>query len=291
MSEAEVLTRFVLTFAAPSKRGQVAAITGLLNGHKAYIEEISVFDDAISGRFHLRCVFRASEDFEVNIGGLNDEFRKLVESQKGGFGRIRDVETPARVLILVSKYDHCLRDLLQRRKRSELCMDVVGVVSNHVDLRDLVQHEEVNFHHLPVSAEIKNEQEAMLMQLIEQEQVEYVVLARYMQVLSEEFCARLAGRIINIHHSFLPGFKGAKPYHQAHERGVKLIGATAHFATPDLDEGPIIEQAVERVDHAHSAVELRNVGRHVECLVLARALQYLLEQRVFICGDRTIVLR
>lgn len=291
MTVVDVLTRYVLTYSSPSRSGQVAEISGLLNSHRAYIEEISVFDDEASGRFHLRCVFRGDEDSSVDIGELREQFGQFVGAHVEGRGRIRDVDAPPRVLILVSKYDHCLRDLLQRRKRGELRMDVAGVVSNHVDLRGLVEHEGLKFHHLPVTAQTKSEQEEKLLLLIAQENAEYVVLARYMQVLSAEFCARMPERVINIHHSFLPGFKGAKPYHQAHERGVKLIGATAHFATPDLDEGPIIEQAVERVDHAHSATELLNVGRHVECLVLARALRYVLEQRVFVCGHRTIVLR
>ena len=194
-------------------------------------------------------------------------------------------------LLMVSKADHCLRDLLAQWRRGELNMDVVAVVSNHTDLAPIAQAEGLPFHHLPISAATKPQQEAALLALIESTGAELVVLARYMQVLSEDLCQRLAGRVINIHHSFLPGFKGARPYEQAHARGVKLIGATAHYATSDLDEGPIIEQALERVDHAYSPEQLLSAGRHIECLVLGRALRYVLERRVFVHGMRTVVLR
>jgi formyltetrahydrofolate deformylase len=196
-----------------------------------------------------------------------------------------------RVLILVSRADHCLRDLLDQWRRHELPMEIVAVASNHPDLGPLATAEGLPFHHLPITPDTKPRQEAALLALIESTGAELVVLARYMQVLSADMCARLAGRVINIHHSFLPGFKGARPYEQAHARGVKLIGATAHFATTDLDEGPIIEQAVERVDHAFTPEQLLSTGRHVECLALGRALRYVLEHRVFINGLRTVVLR
>jgi formyltetrahydrofolate deformylase len=192
---------------------------------------------------------------------------------------------------MVSRADHCLRDLLAQWRHHDLDMHIVAVVSNHADLAPLALAEGLPFHHLPVAADTKPQQEAALLRLIEETQAEVIVLARYMQVLSEDLCRKLAGKVINIHHSFLPGFKGAKPYAQAHARGVKQIGATAHFATSDLDEGPIIEQALERVDHAFSPEQLLSTGRHVECLVLGRALRYVLEHRVFINGMRTVVLR
>ena len=195
-----------------------------------------------------------------------------------------------KVLIMVSKLDHCLRDLLYRWRIGELKIDIVGVVSNHPDLGPLVAVDGLPFHHLPISEATKPEQEAKLMQIVTTTGAELVVLARYMQVLSQELCHQLEGRAINIHHSFLPGFKGAKPYHQAYARGVKLIGATAHYVTTDLDEGPIIEQVVERVSHAGGAEQLLSVGRDMECQALARAVRYHLERRVFLNGTRTVVL-
>lgn len=193
--------------------------------------------------------------------------------------------------MMVSKADHCLRDLLDQWRRGELPMEIVGVASNHTLLEPLATAEGLPFHHLPITPDTKPQQEAALLALIEATGAEFVVLTRYMQVLSDDMCRRLAGRVINIHHSFLPGFKGARPYEQAHARGVKLIGATAHFATTDLDEGPIIEQAVERVDHAFTPEQLLSTGRHVECVALRRALHYVLAHRVFINGLRTVVLR
>ena len=195
-----------------------------------------------------------------------------------------------KVLLMVSKHDHCLRDLLYRWRIGELKIDIVGVVSNHPDLGPLVEADGLPFHHLPISAATKPEQEAKLMDIVRATDAELVVLARYMQVLSADLCEQLAGRAINIHHSFLPGFKGAKPYHQAHARGVKLIGATAHYVTTDLDEGPIIEQVVERVTHASSPEQLLSVGRDMECQALARAVRYHVERRVFLNGTRTVVL-
>lgn len=283
--------RHVLTLAAASARGQVAAVTAMLERHGAYIEEFAVFDDVLSSRFYVRTVFRLAADAAAMLDGLRGEYAQLVAGFNDGAGAIHDQQRRTRVLIMVSKADHCLRDLLAQWRNHDLPMDIVAVVSNHADLAPLVAAEGIPFHHLPVNADTKPEQEAALLACIESHGAELVVLARYMQVLSEDLCHRLAGRVINIHHSFLPGFKGAKPYAQAHARGVKLIGATAHFATTDLDEGPIIEQALERVDHAFSPEQLLSTGRHVECLVLGRALRYVLEHRVFINGLRTVVLR
>lgn len=283
--------RYVLTLAVASARGQAALLTALLERHGAYIEEFSVFDDALVSRFYVRSVFRLDGVGPPELDTLRDAYASLVASFESAEGAIHELSQPTRVLIMVSKADHCLRDLLDHWRRRELNMTIVAVVSNHADLAPIVQAEGLPFHHLPITAGTKPQQEAALLACIDQYGAELVVLARYMQVLSEDLCHTLAGRVINIHHSFLPGFKGARPYEQAHARGVKLIGATAHFATSDLDEGPIIEQALERVDHAFSPEQLLSTGRHVECLALGRALRYVLEHRVFINGLRTVVLR
>jgi len=283
--------RWCVRLECDSDRGQVAALLALLDRHGAYVEELAVFDDTRCNRFYVRCVVRFEPAASVDPAALRAGLDALAAGFTHARAILHDMSRPARVLLMVSKADHCLRDVLARWRRGELAMQVVGIASNHRDLEPLARADGLPFHHLPISAETKPQQEAALRALIEFTATELVVLARYMQVLSEDMCQWLAGRVINIHHAFLPGFKGARPYQQAYERGVKLIGATAHFATPDLDEGPIIDQAVERVDHAHSPEDLLNVGRHVECLVLARALQHVLEQRVFINGRRTVVLR
>lgn len=283
--------RFCLTLACRSARGQVAAVTALLEQHGAYIEEFAVFDDVLSARFYVRTVFRVRGATAQDMAALNAGYANVLAGFTDAQGAIHDMSRPARVLIMVSKADHCLHELLAQRRRGELEMDVVAVVSNHPDLAPIAAAHGVPFHHLPITADTKPQQEARLRQCIQDTGAELVVLARYMQVLSEDLCRDLAGRVVNIHHSFLPGFKGARPYEQAHARGVKLIGATAHFATTDLDEGPIIEQALERVDHAYSPEQLLSAGRHVECLVLGRAIRYVLEHRVFINGLRTVVLR
>jgi formyltetrahydrofolate deformylase len=276
-----------LTLACDSRRGQVAAVSRVLEQQGAYVQAFSVYDDPDSARFFLRAVFRCEASPEAIQAALASDEVTFPHARWG----VGDLAQRARVMIMVSRHDHCLRELISAWRRGELHMDIVAVVSNHPDARGLVEAEGLTFHHLPITADTKPQQEAQLEALIASTGAELVVLARYMQVLSEPLCQRLMGRVINIHHSFLPGFKGAKPYHQAHERGVKLIGATAHFATTDLDEGPIIEQALERVDHADSPQQLLNAGRHVECLVLSRALRFVLERRVFINGQRTVVLR
>jgi len=251
------------------------------------VQSFSLYDDPDSTRCFLRATFRCETSPEALRAALAAD-TTLFPAVQWGLG---ELERPTRVMIMVSKQDHCLRELIAAWRRGELNMTISAVVSNHPDARALAEAEGLPFHHLPITPDTKPQQEAQLMALIESTGTELVVLARYMQVLSAGLCQRLMGRVINIHHSFLPGFKGARPYHQAHERGVKLIGATAHFATTDLDEGPIIEQALERVDHADSPEQLRNAGRHIECLVLSRALRFVLERRVFINGLRTVVLR
>jgi formyltetrahydrofolate deformylase len=283
--------RYCLTLACRSARGQVATVTALLERHGAYIEEFAVFDDVLSERFYVRTVFRIRGATAQDLDALRAGYAAVLASFADAQGAIHDTRRPARVLIMVSKTDHCLHDLLAQRRRGELDMDVVAVVSNHAELASVAKADGLPFHHFPITPETKPQQEAQVLHCIREYRADLVVLARYMQVLSEDTCRALAGRVVNIHHSFLPGFKGARPYEQAHARGVKLIGATAHFATSDLDEGPIIEQALERVDHAFSPEQLLSAGRHVECLVLGRAIRYVLEHRVFINGLRTVVLR
>ncbi len=281
---------YVLNFAAASRRGQVAQVITLLEQHHAYIEAFSVFDDTRGQYFYIRCVFHAAEEDSFSIAALTEQYQQLVR-QQSGYGAIWPQAQPVPVLILVSKTDHCLNALISASRHGDLNMAIVGIASNHADLAPIAQAHQIPYFHLPVSDANRAEQEQALFELKQTLGAEYMVLARYMQVLSPDMCRRLAGSAINIHHSFLPGFRGAKPYEQAHARGVKLIGATAHFVTPDLDEGPIIEQAVERVDHAYSPEQLLSTGRHIESIVLERALRYVLERRVFINGERTVILR
>lgn len=276
-----------LNLQCDSRQGQVAAVTRMLDAHGAYVQSFALYDDADSARCFLRAVFRCEASPEALHSALAADTGLFPSAE----WRLGELDRPTRVMIMVSRHDHCLRELIAAWRRGELNMTISAVVSNHPDARVLAEAEGLPFHHLPITPDTKPQQEAELMALIESTGTELVVLARYMQVLSADLCQRLMGRVINIHHSFLPGFKGARPYHQAHERGVKLIGATANFATTDLDEGPIIEQALERVDHADSPEQLRNAGRHIECLVLSRALRFMLERRVFINGLRTVVLR
>lgn len=279
--------RYVLNFCAPSQRAQVSELTKILENHGAYIEQFSVFDDELCQQFYVRSVFNIQA---ASLTKLQNDYHDFVQKQ-GAQGGIWDLSEPVKVLILVSKTDHCLHTLIGATKLGGLNMQIVGIASNHLDLKASAEHHHIPYYHLPVSAENRNEQEQQIIALKDQLNAEFVVLARYMQVLSQSACLALKNQAINIHHSFLPGFRGARPYEQAHERGVKLIGATAHFVTADLDEGPIIEQGVERVDHAFSPQDLLRTGRHSESAVLERALQYVLERRVFIHADRTVVLR
>ena len=287
MSDAQRPEQFVLTLSCPSAAGQVAAVVGFLDRHRCYVDALNVFDDDLSNRFFVRCVFHPTDE-TLHVDALRHEFAPIA----AGFDMqwaIHDVNARPKVLIMVSKLEHCLADLLFRWRMGELKMDIVGIVSNHPDFEPLAAQHGLPFRHFPITAETKAQQEAQWLDVFETSGAELVILARYMQVLSKETSAKLANRAINIHHSFLPGFKGAKPYHQAHARGVKLIGATAHFVTDDLDEGPIIEQVVERVDHAHRPEQLLAAGRDVECITLARAVKAFIERRVFLNGDRTVV--
>nr|WP_246282657.1 formyltetrahydrofolate deformylase [Paraburkholderia caffeinitolerans] len=287
---ADSTCRFILNVTCASAQGQVAAVVGFLDGFGCYIDEFSVFDDPQTARFFVRCEFHAPVPRLLDRETLSEGFAPLARRHAFEWA-IFDARVKPKVLILVSKLDHCLVDLLHRWRINELPIDIAGVVSNHRDLEPMVRSHGIEFHHLPLTPETKSVQEQALVSLIERTGTELVVLARYMQVLSSGLCARLAGRAINIHHSFLPGFKGARPYHQAYTRGVKLIGATAHFITGDLDEGPIIEQVVERVDHTYTPERLLAAGRDMERAALARAVQGFVERRVFIHEGRTVVLR
>jgi len=279
--------RYILTIACPDRVGIVAAVSGLLAAHRGNIIESDQFSDTESGQFFMRLVFDLDDAGE---SALMRHFSPLAEEFAMNW-RLHDPRRRLRVMILVSKAEHCLNDLLYRHRTGALAMDITAIVSNHRELAHLAEWHSIPYHHLPVTAETKPDQERQILALIQQTRTELVILARYMQILSPELCQALAGRAINIHHSFLPGFKGAKPYHQAYTRGVKLIGATAHFVTANLDEGPIIEQEVERVDHAHTPEQLAAVGRDIENIVLARAMHYHLERRVFLNGKKTVVLR
>ena len=281
------ILRYILTIACPDQVGIVAAVSGVLAAHRGNIVESNQFSDTESGRFFMRLVFDLDEATE---SVLLEHFTPLAQQFEMDW-RLYDQRRPPRVMVLVSKAEHCLNDLLYRHRTGALPMAVTAIVSNHRELAHLADWHAIPYHHLPVTAATKPEQEQRILDLVEQTRTELVVLARYMQILSPELCRALAGRAINIHHSFLPGFKGAKPYHQAYNRGVKLIGATAHYVTANLDEGPIIEQEVERVDHAHSPEHLAAVGRDIENIVLARAIHYYLERRVFLNGGKTVVLR
>ncbi|MDH2293451.1 formyltetrahydrofolate deformylase [Cobetia sp. 1AS1] len=279
---------YILKVSCPGRVGIVAALGNFMSDRGCFIKELHQFDDQETGRFFstIEFVFEGDRTFTV------DQMKAAFEVTAMSFDmewEIHDASERAKVLIMVSKYDHCLRDLLYRRATGELMIDITAIVSNHEDLREMAEREGIDFIHLPVTKETKPQQESRLLEIIRSTDTELVVLARYMQILSDTLSKELAGRCINIHHSFLPGFKGAKPYYQAYDRGVKLIGATAHYVTGDLDEGPIIEQMVERVDHAHDPKHLTQVGRDMEAQALARAVKYHVSHRVFQNGLRTVV--
>ena len=280
------MTSHVLTVLCPSRRGIVAAISGYLAEQGCNIIDSSQFDDLDTGRFFMRVTFVS--ELGTGLDKLAEGFARVAEPMDMRF-TFHPGDRKMKVIILVSRFGHCLNDLLYRWNIGALPIDIVGVASNHDDYRRLVESHGLAFHHIPVTRDTKPEAEARLMDVVEESGAELIVLARYMQVLSPELCRRMSGRIINIHHSFLPSFKGANPYKQAYERGVKLIGATAHYVTADLDEGPIIEQETVRVTHAQSPADYIAIGRDVESLVLARAVHAHIHHRVFLNGSRTIV--
>lgn len=276
----------VLRLHCVDQPGIVAAVATTLSNNQCNIEESSQFYDPFSGRFFMRVVFRPLGDgcaasFADRFADIGKRFAMEWE--------VCSLETPVRTLILVSKDDHCLHDLLYRHRTGTLSINPVGIASNHPDLAPLAAANNIAFHHFPIGND-KKAQHKRIENLIESTAAELVLLARYMQIIPQHLCDQYAGRIINIHHSFLPGFKGAKPYHQAYERGVKIIGATAHFATPDLDEGPIIAQGIEPVDHAQLPEKMQQTGRDIESRVLARAVRLFTERRIFLHGNRTVIL-
>jgi formyltetrahydrofolate deformylase len=280
----------VLTASCASRMGTTARVTSFLASRRFYIVEMQQFDDTISQRFFVRITFCGVRGETVDLAKLRTEFQEVAAAEEMTW-QIHDSNHRSRVLIMVSNYDHCLEDLLYRHRMGELKMDITAIVSNHVTLQPIAAQHRIPFFHLPVTPQTKPQQEQKLIELVESTQTDLVVLARYMQILSDGLCARLSGKAINIHHSFLPGFKGAKPYHQAHDRGVKVIGATAHYVTEDLDEGPIIEQIVERVDHGYTPEMLVAAGRDSERRALSTAVRLEIEHRVFMNGNRTVVFR
>ena len=279
---------YILTLSCPDRTGIVYRVTGLLYELGCNILDAQQFGDEETQRFFLRVHFDVPSLAEADV--LQEGFAALADN----FGmdwQIHDARRRARLLVLVSKQGHCLNDLLFRAHSRQLPVDIAGIVSNHGDFAALADSYGVPFHHLPVTAATKATQEQQIVELVDKHNIDLVVLARYMQILSPELCDALAGRAINIHHSFLPSFKGAKPYHQAHQRGVKIIGATAHYVTRDLDEGPLIEQDIARVDHAMTPKELVRVGSDTESQVLARAVRRHVEHRILLNGHRTVVFR
>ncbi len=280
------MQNYVLTVSCQSRLGIVAAISGYLAGMGCNIVDSAQFDDLGADKFFMRVSFitEQGKSFEEIAGGFQETADKF-----GMVYDFHDTRKPVKTLLMVSRFGHCLNDLLYRWKIGGLPIDIVGVISNHFDYQKVVVNHDIPFHHIAVTKENKIEAEARMMDIVNQTGTELVVLARYMQVLSDELSQKMSGKIINIHHSFLPSFKGANPYKQAYERGVKLIGATAHYVTADLDEGPIIEQDVARITHAQSAADYVSIGRDVEAQVLARAIHAHIHHRVFLNGNRTVV--
>jgi len=274
---------YILIVKCPDTKGIVAAVAGYLADNDCSIVESNHFNDAFANMFYMRTVFRQDGARMPPLSLLQDGFRTVAHRFDMEW-QFHDVSIKPRVMIAVSKFGHCLFDLLHRWRSGLLPVDIAAVVSNHNDMRSFVEWSGIPYHHFP-----GGEAEAGILRLADEQNIELVVLARYMQILSPVACEKLAGRCINIHHSFLPSFKGARPYHQAYERGVKIIGATAHYVTTDLDDGPIIEQGVERVDHADAPEDLISIGRDIECAVLARAVRWHIERRVILNGRKTVV--
>ena len=286
MNDTTAATHWILTLSCPDQPGIVHTVAGMLAEHGGNITESQQFGDPTSGLFFMRV--------QVESTASRDELTTAMTQVAGRFAMTWTLDVVGRrirTLIMVSKAAHCLVDLLYRERSQRMPIDVVGVVGNHRDLEDIATFYGKPFHHVPVTKDTKAEAEATLRGLVKELDVEVVVLARYMQILSDELCRDLSGQIINIHHSFLPSFKGAGPYRQAHDRGVKIIGATSHYVTGDLDEGPIIEQDVERVDHSRTVEDLVGIGEDVERRTLARAVRWHAERRVLLDGRRTVVFR
>ena len=279
---------FVLLIATEDRKGIVAAVANSIASQDCNIVESSQYGDGFNGRFFMRVALCGPA--AMTIESFTDAFTPVATAYRLEW-RVHDLRRKTKAMVMVSQGGHCLNDLLYRTSTNRLPMQVTSVVSNHTTWQRRAEHEGIPFHHLPITPENKLEQEARLLQLVEEQEVDLIILARYMQVLSDQLCRKLDGRVINIHHSFLPGFKGAKPYHRAYDRGVKMVGATAHYVTPDLDEGPIITQDVSIVDHADTVEDLIAQGQDTESRVLARAVKLHLEHRVLLNGNRTIVFK
>lgn len=279
---------FVLVIGCEDRKGIVAAVANSVASQDCNIIESSQYGDAITGRFFMRVAITGPKDMTTESFG--EAFLPVATAFRLEW-RIHNLRKKLRALIMVSQGGHCLNDLLYRTSTNRLPMEITSVVSNHQNWQRRAEHEGIPFHHLPITPETKIEQEAKLLAMVDDQKVDLIILARYMQVLSDQLCRKLDGRVINIHHSFLPGFKGAKPYHRAYERGVKMVGATAHYVTPDLDEGPIITQDVSIVDHADTVDDLIAQGQDTESRVLSRAVKLHLEHRVMLNGTRTIVFK
>lgn len=280
---------FILTITCPDTFGIVASVSSFLADQGAFVTKLEQFGDPQSKRFFMRVKFDADQALHTEAE-FSEKFTPIADKFTMRW-KLHDVRRKPKVLLMVSKFGHCLNDILHRVASNNLHIEIPAIVSNHEDMRDIVEWYGIPYYHLPVSKDTKAAQEQKLLDLIGEHDADLIGLARYMQVLSTDLCRELEGRCINIHHSFLPSFKGAKPYHQAHERGVKLIGATAHYVTADLDEGPIIHQAVERVDHTMTAEDMVEIGRDIESVVFSRAIQMHCEHRVFRNGHKTIIFR
>ena len=279
---------YILTATCKGVIGSLDVVTRFLCERECYVHEMHTFDDTNAERFFIRVEFKNDSANALPI----DELKRQFEDAAASFDmkwELRDASVPEKVVILVSKYDHCLQDILYRYRTGALNIEIQAIISNHPDLQDLAEWHGIPYHHLPITPETKPQQEAQMMEIIEAAGADLVVLARYMQVLSNDLCNKLEGRAINIHHSLLPGFKGAKPYHQAYDKGVKLVGATAHYVSSDLDEGPIITQGIEPVDHSYTPEMLVAKGQDTERMTLNKAIKMHVEQRVFLYGNKTVV--
>lgn len=283
-----VVQTHIITADSPIKPGTVNLFTRFLFEQGFYISEIHSFDDTAEDRFFIRIEFRANTATEFN----REDFCQQFEARASAFDmkwQLASSPYKSKVVIMVSKHDHCLNDLLYRYRTGDLNIEIPAIISNHPDLEALAKWHDIPYYHLPITKETKPEQEAKVLKIIQDSEADLVVLARYMQVLSNGMCKKLAGKAINIHHSLLPGFKGARPYYQAYDRGIKLVGATAHYVSDDLDEGPIITQGVETVDHTYYPQDLAAKGRDIECLTLSRAVRCHIEHRIFLNGKKTVI--
>lgn len=281
-------TTHVLTASSPRRVGALDLLTSSLSQFGAYMNEVHSFDDVDTDKFFFRAALGFDEGQHFNEADFNRHFAEK-SSDYGIDWQLSEIDKKPRVVILVSKHDHCLNDLLYRYRTQQLQIEIPAIISNHPDLANLAEWHGIPYYHLPITPDTKPEQERQIMEIVSETNADLVVLARYMQVLSQDMCRHLNGWAINIHHSLLPGFKGARPYEQAFNKGVKLVGATAHYVTSDLDEGPIITQCVETVDHSYNTTDLTEKGRHIECQTLARALKYHIERRIFVDQGKTII--